>query len=84
MTKKYFYFEYKNKFTQDIIIKNLFNEIFIFCGNIKHEIIINNIKKDYITEDFLNLCIYYLFKYQMKDRPNFKLDILKFLNKKNI
>ena len=84
MTKKYFYFEYKDKFTQDIIIKNLFNEIFIFFGNIKHEIIINNIKKDYITEDFLNLCIYYLFKYQMKDRPNFKLDILKFLNKKNI
>ena len=82
MTKKYFYLEYKNKFTQDIIIKNVFNEIFIFCGDIKHEIIINNIKKDNITEDFLNLCIYYLFKYQMEDRPNYKLDILNFLNRK--
>ena len=84
MIKKYFYLEYKNKFTQDIIIKKFFNEIFIFCGNIKHEIIINNIKKNNITEDFLNLCIYYLFNYQMEDRPNFKLDILKFLNEKNI
>ena len=83
MTKKYFYLEYKNKFTQDIIIKNVFDEIFIFCGDIKHEIIINNIKKDNITEDFLNLCIYYLFKYQMEDRANYKLDILKFLNKNN-